>query len=234
MMELIHNSGRSTIISIFFTSILTILFLLFLNLCLRRLSVTQVLTQQELLVVYIMVNISSGIAGHDMMQILVPYLGHAFQFATPENEWKELFWHEIPPWLTVNDKQILKGYYQGDSSLYTKLHLLGWLAPILWWSLFTSVLLLVTLCLNVVIHQQWVETERLSYPTIQLPLEMTNPKTDLFTKQLFLIGFSIGALVDLLNGLSFIFPDLPSLSVKVHHYQVTNKPWNGMESFPLL
>ena len=94
MMELIHNSGRSTIISIFFTSILTILFLLFLNLCLRRLSVTQVLT------VYIMVNISSGIAGHDMMQILVPYLGHAFQFATPENEWKELFWHEIPPWLT--------------------------------------------------------------------------------------------------------------------------------------
>ena len=132
MMELIHNSGRSTIISIFFTSILTILFLLFLNLCLRRLSVTQVLTQQELLVVYIMVNISSGIAGHDMMQILVPYLGHAFQFATPENEWKELFWHEIPPWLSVNDKQILKGYYQGDSSLYTKLHLLGWLAPILW------------------------------------------------------------------------------------------------------
>ena len=100
MMELIHNSGRSTIISIFFTSILTILFLLFLNLCLRRLSVTQVLTQQELLVVYIMVNISSGIAGHDMMQILVPYLGHAFQFATPENEWKELFWHKIPPWLT--------------------------------------------------------------------------------------------------------------------------------------
>ena len=233
MMELIHNSGRSTIISIFFTSILTVLFLLFLNLCLRRLSVTLVLTQQELLVVYIMVNISSGIAGHDMMQILVPYLGHAFQFATPENEWKELFWHQIPPWLTVNDKQILKGYYQGDSSLYTKLHLLGWLAPILWWSLFTSVLLLVTLCLNVVIRQQWVETERLSYPTIQLPLEMTNPKTDLFTKQLFLIGFSIGALVDLLNGLSFIFPDLPSLSVKVHHYQVTNKPWNGMGSFPL-
>ena len=177
-----------------------------------------------------MVNISSGIAGHDMMQILVPYLGHAFRFATPENEWKELFWHEIPPWLTVNDKQILKGYYQGDSSLYTKLHLLGWLAPILWWSLFTSVLLLVTLCLNVVIHQQWVETERLSYPTIQLPLEMTNPKTDLFTKQLFLIGFSIGALVDLLNGLSFIFADLPSLSVKVHHYQVTNKPWNGIFS----
>ena len=168
MMELIHNSGRSTIISIFFTSILTILFLRFLNLCLRRLSVTQVLTQQELLVVYIMLNISSGIVGHDMMQILVPYLGHAFQFSTLENEWKKLFWHQIPPWLTVSSKQVLKGYYQGDSTFYTKLHLLGWLGPALWWALFTSVLLWVTLCLNVVLRKQWTETERLSYPNIRV------------------------------------------------------------------
>ena len=37
MMELIHNSGRSTVISLFFTSILTLLFLLFLNFLLQRL-----------------------------------------------------------------------------------------------------------------------------------------------------------------------------------------------------
>jgi len=94
------------------------------------LSPSQALSQQELLVVYMMVNISSGIVGHDMMQILVPSLGHAFQFATVENEWKVLFWHEIPPWLIVSDKQVLKGYYQGDSSFYIQPHLLGWIGPI--------------------------------------------------------------------------------------------------------
>ena len=233
MMELIHNSGRSTVISLFFTSILTLLFLLFLNFLLQRLSANLVLAPQELLVVYIMLNISSGIVGHDMMQILVPYLGHAFQFSTLENEWKKLFWHQIPPWLTVSSKQVLKGYYQGDSTLYTKLHLLGWLGPALWWSLFTSVLLWVTLCLNVVLRKQWAETERLSYPNIQLPLEITNPQSNLFSKKLFWLAFSMAALIDLLNGLSFIFPSLPILPVKVHRYSILTKPWSGMGTFPL-
>jgi hypothetical protein len=232
MMELIHNSGRSTNISIFFNAILTLLFLLILKFCLRRLSPSQALSQQELLIVYMMVNISSGIVGHDMMQILVPSLGHAFQFATVENEWKVLFWHEIPPWLIVSDKQVLKGYYQGDSSFYTQPHLLGWIGPILWWSLFISVLLFATLCLNVILRKQWAETERLSYPTIQLALEMTNPETDLFLRKLFWVGFSIAALVDLLNGLSFVLPSVPYLPLKVHRYRITNKPWSGIGTFP--
>jgi len=67
-----------------------------------------------------------------------------------------------------------------------------------------------------ILRKQWAETERLSYPTIQLPLEMTNPETDLFLRKLFWIGFSIAALVDLLNGLSFVLPSVPYLLLKVH------------------
>ncbi len=233
MMELIHNSGRSTNISLFFNSIFTLLFLLILNICFRCLSSKLALSHQELLVIYMMVNISSGIVGHDMMQILVPSLGHAFQFATAENEWKVLFWNEIPSWLTINNEQVLKEYYQGGSTFYTTSHLLGWISPIFWWSLFISVLLFVTLCLNVVLRKQWADTERLSYPIIQLPLEMTTPKADLFCKKLFWIGFSIAALIDLLNGLSAVFPSFPYLPIKVHRYRIVNEPWSGMGSFPL-
>ena len=42
-----------------------------------------------------------------MMQILITILGHPFRFATPENQWRELFWKELPPWLTVQDEKAL-------------------------------------------------------------------------------------------------------------------------------
>ena len=54
MMELIHNSGRSTNISLFFNSIFTLLFLLILNICFRCLSSKLALSHQELLVIYMM------------------------------------------------------------------------------------------------------------------------------------------------------------------------------------
>ena len=234
-MEVIHYSGRSTNISLFFNSIITLLLLLVLSASLRRISPKLALGQSELLVIYIMVNISSGIIGHDMMQILVPYLGHAFRFATPENEWKELFWRYIPSWLSVSDKEILRGYYQGESTFYTARHIKGWLNPIVWWSVFISLLLFVMLCINVVLRKQWTETERLSYPIIQLPLEMTNPGSDLFRKKLLWMGFGLAAVIDLINGFSFLFPSIPYIPVKRRNYGYlfVNKPWNAMGALPL-
>ena len=51
----------------------------------------------------IIMPIASGITGHDMLEILVPMLGHAFRFATPENEWQQLFLPFLPEWLTVSN-----------------------------------------------------------------------------------------------------------------------------------
>ena len=76
------------------------------------------LTQKELLVIYILLCIGTTVASHDFGQILVPLIGHAFWFETPENEWKDLFFPYIPEWLTIQEKSILEGYYNGDSTLY--------------------------------------------------------------------------------------------------------------------
>ena len=73
-----------------------------------------------------MLSIASGITGHDMLEILVPMLGHAFRFATPENEWRELFLPYLPEWLTVSDSKVARGYYEGEVNLYTPEQLIGW------------------------------------------------------------------------------------------------------------
>ena len=70
---------------------------------------------------------------------------------------------------------MLRGYYQGESSIYFPLHLLTWVPVILSWVLLFSLLAVILLCLNTILRRQWADSERLTFPIIQLPLEMDKP-----------------------------------------------------------
>ena len=54
-------------------------------------------------------------------------------------------------------------------------------------------------CLSALLRKQWVEHERLSYPIVQLPLAMTNPKGRFFKSRMVWIGFGIAAGINLIN-----------------------------------
>ena len=115
-----------------------------------------------------MTNIATCIVGHDMLQILVPMMGHAFWFATAENEWQNLFWSHIPNWLVVSDKNVLRGYYYGESSLYKTENLLGWLKPVSWWCGFVFLLVFIMTCINLIFRKA-MDRERkaeLSHDTV--------------------------------------------------------------------
>jgi hypothetical protein len=153
-----------------------------------------------------------------MMQILMPILSYGTWFATPENEWLGLFHKYIPGWAAVIDRKLLVDYYHGDSTLYTWAHIRVWLIPVLWWSAFIFALVLVMLCLNLLMRRQWTEHEKLSYPIIQLPLGMTESGSgNLFRRKLVWIGFSIAATIDIVNGLHFLYPVVPSLGGKLYN-----------------
>ena len=161
-----------------------------------------------------------------MMEILVSTLGHAFWFATPENDWKDLFWRYIPRWLAVADKGVLSGYYEGDSTLHTKQHLLGWLTPVLNWFAFLFALLFVMLCITVIVRRPWTEDEKLAYPIIQLPARMTSE--GFFTNRLMWIAFGLVATFDIVNGLHHVFPAIPSVYEKAYRFRFTEKPFSAM------
>ncbi len=91
--------------------IFIVLFLTAFSLLLRKIAPRIALSRGELLSVYVMLGITSSLSSHDMMEILVTILGHPFRFATPENEWRDLFWRELPGWLTVRDERALTDYY---------------------------------------------------------------------------------------------------------------------------
>ena len=210
--------------------IFIVFWLLIVSLGLNRISTKIGLSQAEILTIYVMLCVVSSLCSHDMMEILVTILGHPFRFATPENEWRELFAKQLPAWLTVSDEKALHNYYEGNSTLYIEHHLATWLQPAGWWIVFIFVLMTVMLCINILLRVQWTERERLTYPIIQLPLEMVNPESNFFRRRMVWFGFSVAAAISILNLLNSIFPEVPYLPVKrqsIHQY-FTTRPWNAM------
>lgn len=206
--------GYPTIIHPQANVIFIVFWLLLIGYALHKLSPKLGISQQELLTVHFMLCIVSCLCSWDMLQILMPIMSYPFRFATPENDWRNLFWRNIPEWLTVSDEKTLLGYYEGGSSLYTLHHLKAWLTPVVAWSSFVFVLMVVLLCINTLLRIQWTEHERLSYPLTQLPLEMTNPRLGFFRNRLMWIGFSIAALISIVNLLNSIYPIIPYIPVK--------------------
>jgi len=230
-MEVVDSRLWSTSSSLFFTSIFSLFILILLNFLVAKINSKLSLKPNELLVIYVFFNISSAVGGQGMIMVLLGGLGHAFQFATPENEWKDLFHQYLPRWLVVDDPKALENAYTGDSTLYISEHIRAWLVPVLSWSFFLFVLVFVMLCINVILRRHWIERERLAYPIVQLPLEMISSRgsSGFFRNKLMWIGFGISVCISLFNGLHFLSPRVPGLqNIYDITYVFSEKPWNAM------
>lgn len=233
--EIVWYSGHPTCISLFQNPVFSLLFVASISLLLKKFRAFH-LSEGELLFIYATVVMSSSVASHDLIQILVPTISHISWFATPENEWKDLFGEHIPKWLTVSDKKILTDFYEGDSSLYSIEKLKAWLSPVIWWGAFILALYWLMLCINVIFRKQWTENEKLAYPIIQVPLAVIqSEKSSLFKDRMLWIGFSIAAFINLLNGVAFLVPSVPMIPVKLHDIgkYFTERPWNSIGWTPI-
>lgn len=175
-----------------------------LNLAVHRTTRGRLFTNAELLTIYILLSTACTFPSITLMTILVTTVGHAFWFATPENEWKQLFWDYLPRWLLVDKPKVLTGYYTGESNLSTLEVLGAWIVPVLSWAAFMTVLVLVMLCINVIVRKQWVERERLAYPITQIAFHVTHNTKSLFSHRITWLGFGIAASIAILNGFSFL------------------------------
>jgi hypothetical protein len=221
-----------TDLSLFSNVVFISFVLILLNYVLRKYMPRRALQQREILTIYVMLATSTALNGTDMIKALISLMGNGSWYATPENDWENLFGRYLPNWLTISDGKILRGYYEGDSTLYISEYIMRWLPRALAWSSFTVVIIFVMLCINIILRRQWVTNERLSYPIAQLPFEMT--RTDrtlgLFRNKLMWIGFSVAAFISIVNQANVLWPVIPSIPVQpvsLTKYFST-KPWNSM------
>jgi hypothetical protein len=236
MMGLQWDIAHPAMISLLYNAVFALFPLTLLSLLLKKISPKLALSRPELLTIYVMICLTASIAGHMCVQMLIPIMGHATWYGTPENDWEALFGKYTPDWIAIKDWDVLRDLYQGDSTFYTARIVMAWLKPLLLWSVFLFAVLMIMLCINFVVRKQWTENEKLSYPLIQLPLAMTDESRSFFRNKLMWIGFGIVAFIDIVNGLNYLYPRVPQIAgVRAHNIGnfFTTRPWNAVGWLPV-
>lgn len=217
-----------TLVNPFSNAIFTIALLIAINFIFSKTIKQKLLSDVEILAIYIMVTVATTISGATMMTSLMGTLAHPFWYASPENEWQQLFWKYIPSWFTVSNINIIKGYYTGGTTIHNMEYIKAWLTPALVWSGIIFLLYFSLICISSILRKQWMEHEKLSYPITQLPLTMVTDK-NFFRSRFMWIGFSVVAFTRILNGFHDLFPVIPQFPYGYRlDYFITDKPWNAM------
>ena len=228
-MEVVRYSF-ATYAAPFYCVVFVLLVLTAANSLVKRRFPRIALTSVELLTVYVMLSITSAVCSHNMMEVLVSLMGYAFFFKTSTNKWGEMFLGHVPRWLTVSDAESLRNFYYGRSSLYDPANYTPWITPVIAWSLFAAALIFTMLCINSIMRKHWVESERLTFPIIQLPLEMVDESGAFFKNKYMWMGFALAAGLTLLAGINYMYPAVPCLRIVRQNIgpYIVNPPWNAI------
>jgi hypothetical protein len=210
-----------------FTALLA---LVAVNAALRSLRPASALSQGEVITAYVMMTTSTVLASSGGIHFLIPTLAAAFHFATPANRW-EAFQQYIPNWFAPREAAVLDPFYAGESSV----PLQAWLTPFLVWGGFFLALAVAMLCLSAIVRKEWADYERLTFPTVVVPLELTDERQPLLRNKLVWLGFILPFAVSTLNTLHLNFPDVPGLSLRNTDLSgyLTSSPWNAIEYLPV-
>ncbi|WP_395137944.1 DUF6785 family protein, partial [Armatimonas sp.] len=228
--EVMRYAGHPTTISLFYNTIFWLCVLLALNGLVGRFFPKATFSRLELLTLYAMLNICSALAGHDTIEVLLPILAYPVYRANATNNWELDLIPRLPKHLVVTDKDALKPYFEGHSTLYQADHLRAWLLPTLSWCGFLTTMVVLFMFLNVLLRRRWTESEKLAFPLIQLPLELTAPGAPLLKNKVLWAGILIAVVLQLWNGVAVLNPQVPLIQLK-YVDQATGfptRPWSAI------
>ena len=236
----LHRRGIEdpTVVSLFWNCLVLLVLLRLVNELIARLSPRVAFSQAEMIAFYILISVSTCASGLDTLKTnFATMQGYAY-FATEENGWRELFGDYVPPSMTVSDLPALDRLWRGDSSFFEPRNLRVWMPPLIRWWVFFTLLWGAPAGLAVIFRKRWVERERMSFPIVQLPLEISRPAIPSLRVRWFWVAFGAAALINLLNGLHVLYPGVPDIPVKIGQGESMNlarcfvgRPWNAVGRF---
>ena len=203
-----------------------------LNILCRAILPTLAMSAAEVLVVYVMMTTSTVLSSSGQLQFIVPTVAAAWHYATPENGWAGSFQQYVPHWLAQTNPAVLHGFYAG----HTTLPLAGWLPQIAAWGGFMLALAAASLCVVSILRQQWVDRERLTFPTVALPLAVVDPEAPLLRKPIFWMGAAGPFLISCMNTVALNIPSVPLLNLRANTdigQMMTAPPWNAIGYTPI-
>lgn len=227
-----------TVVALFWNVVFLLTVFRLINALLRRYWPRLAFTPAEMIAFFILLSVATTPSGQDTMKTTFGTMQGSARFADEVNHWDQLYMDKLPLAMTVNDQRALDRLWEGDSSILEPRNYLVWGGPVfLWWLLYTC-MWTAPAGLAVLLRKRWVEQERMGFPIVQLPYEMSQPKGIAFRTYAFWIAAGLVAAINLANGLHEFFPGVPVVAVKIGQSETLNlgkffvgRPWNAVGNF---
>ena len=212
-----------------------VLFLLVVvNVVLTRFLRPLAFSRAELLVIYVMMAVSTVISSSGGIHFIVPTITAAFYYADDSNGWAGLFHKYIPDWLAQKNHAALLGFYVGNARVPWGV----WRVQMLAWIGFLILFAFATLCIVAILRRQWIDRERLAFPTVAVPVEMLSGGENFFRNRLLWLGFGLAFAIDVMNTIHLNIPPVPYLPTRTADQPdlvnfLAAPPWNAIGPTPL-
>ncbi|MCE5238872.1 hypothetical protein LLH23_10320 [bacterium] len=192
----------------------------------RRLSKRWALKRVEILSIYVFLTVATSMAGPGIARFFINTIPVLFYFDTPENDFAS-YQRYMPDWMVPHDRETIRQLYEGAPEpegganfLTRQFGLIPWHAwakPIAMWGLLFVALWILLMCMTVVFRRQWSEKEKLIYPLLYLPMEVTDDIDGsslvgaFFRNRIMWIGFGIAFLCNVGNIANAYNPQILAL-----------------------
>lgn len=153
--------------------------------------------------------------------------GYYGGFASPTGPYYR-FLKVVPEWLvpgSFNEAPAM-GAFEGGAPVPWQ----AWAVPLACWSLFFALLFATSMCLVWILRRRWIETERLGFPLLEMPLGLLGE--ELFRRRTFWWGCAVPLVLFGINGLHHYFPAVGQISASLDLSNfLLEEPWKAMAPF---
>lgn len=199
-------------------------------------------TPVELLTIYAMLLFAALISTAGTDNFFLTTSPTLFYFSSRENQWAELFYHYVPGHFAPGwdgrtyQREVIEPFFTGGVP-FNAIPWHAWAVMLLAWSVLLLLAYSTLFFISLLLRRQWIENEALSFPLVQLPLQMVEAGDGplmgqgFWKNQTMWGGFALAGTFHLLRGLNYYWPDFPAIGAfqgNAFLIRFTEQPWKAV------
>ena len=210
------------------------------NVLLRRWQSRWAFTAAELLTVWVLILVASGIPSGGMMRFLIPQIVAPHYHSNAANNWEANLWASLPDALKITDPAAVKAFYEGYPRGTEHVPWGAWIIPLLSWGVLAALFLTASFCMASLLRRQWVENEKFAFPLVAVPLMIAAEPEDgrslnaNLRNPLLWAAVGICTIIHSFKGLYLLYPTIPDIPLSWNLIDYApSSPWNQLDWFPI-
>ncbi len=204
------------------------------NAVLRRARPAAAFSQGELLTVWTLILVASGLPSSGMMRYFIPYMVAPHYYSDDENNWESKIWQDTPNWLKIQDQAAVEAFFRGYPRTVRSISPGAlWAGPLFFWSMLALLFSWPHSASPVCFGASGWRTRSSAFPLVTLPILLAEePRSgrlmgDLLYSPLLWLAVGLTTAVHAFKGLHLLYPSVPDIAtyVNVADY-LTVRPWD--------